>query len=54
MKYYELSNYFSLKRNFEDDFSAKTEMNARIKTKMAAGYLLTRESQVPDMGRRLT
>jgi len=29
--------------NFEGDFSAKTEVNERMKTNMAAGFL-TRES----------
>jgi len=35
--------FFSWKPNFEDDFSAKPEVNERMKTNMAAGYL-TRES----------
>jgi len=40
---YYLWNSFSWKPNFEDDFSAKTEVKERMKTNMPAGYL-TRES----------
>jgi len=38
-------NFFSLKRNFEDDFSAKTEVNERMNTNIAAGALVN--SRIP-------
>jgi len=41
-----LLNYRILphRNNFEDDFSAKTEVNEGMKTNMAASYFKTRES----------